>query len=192
MKIRIWLSLMIISLSLQVLAQTERKLFTLEKNYNPQNILVIHGQTDKDCKFVTSPKNAERNFVEFYWSMNLGNEKKEVHPAIRDEIKNRFKFLGATSARDSFRMRLNDLTEVKHDLVDTSLEVQSELLNGKCNVKSILVLGASSKYKKINIQRLFCDVSKNLVGIPNGCNYIELHGQDADNGEKISVKFNRK
>jgi hypothetical protein len=192
MKTKIWLSLTLSFIAINAFAQMERKLFVLEKNFNPENVMIIHGQTDKDCRFVPSPKNAEGNFVEFYWNMNSGQEKKEVNPTIRGEIKNRFKFLGINPQRDSFRMRLNDLTELKHDLGDTSIEVQSELLNGKCNVKSLLILGASANYRKMNLKRIYCDVSKNLLGIPSGCNFIDLEGQDADNGERILVKFKKK
>jgi hypothetical protein len=186
-------ALLVLSLmTVSAFAQMERKLFVVEKNFNPENVLIVHSQTDKDCKFIPSPKNAEGNFVEFYWSMNLGRETKEISSTIRGEIKNRFKFLGINPRRDSFRMKLNDLTELQHDLNETSIEVQSEIQNGKCNVKSLLMLGASGKYRKLSLKRIYCDVSKNLLGIPNGCNFISLEGQDADNGEQISIRFKNK
>lgn len=173
-------------------AQVERKLFTMEKNYNPENIMVIHTQTDKDCKFVTSPKNAERNYLEFYWLMNYGNQRKEVHSMIRSEIKNRVQFKGINDRRDSFKVKLNDLSELRHDLADTSVEVVSEISQGKCNVKSVLHLGASGAYSKMNVKRVYCEVTKNMLGVPNGCNFIQLEGNDVDTGIKISVKFKKK
>lgn len=173
-------------------AQVERKLFSMEKNYNPENVLVIHTQTDKDCRFVTSPKNTEGNYVEFYWLMNYGAEKKEIHSMIRSEVKGRISFLGINAKKDSFKIRLNDLSELRHDLPDPTMEVISEVSQGKCSVKSIIHLGASGNYRKLSLKRTFCDVSKNMVGVPNGCSYLYLEGNDADTGEKISVKFKKK
>ena len=170
----------------------EQKLFTMEKNYNAENVMVIHTQTDKDCKFITSNKNNEKNYVEFYWVMENGKYNKEVHSMIRSEIKNRVKFEGINVRRDSFKVRLNDLSEVRHDLTDPTMEVVSEMVNGECTVKSIISLGASSKYRKIDLQKTYCEVTTNFVGIPNGCKYIELIGKDIGSGEKVKVRFKQK
>jgi hypothetical protein len=174
------------------MAQVERKLFTMEKNHNPGNIMMIHTQTDLDCKFVTSAKNNENNFLEFYWIMDFGHSKKEVHPLIRDEIKKRVSFAGTNNRRDSFRITLNDLKELRHDLTDTTMEVISEMNQGKCAVKSILTLGASGNYRKMDLERTYCEVSKNLIGLPNGCTTLLLEGKDASNGELIKVTFRKK
>lgn len=171
---------------------SEKKLLTMEKNHNPENVMMIHTQTDKDCKFVISTKNNEKNYVEFYWIMNNGKSVKEVHSMIRSEIKNRLTFKGLNSTRDSFRLRLNDLSELKHDLTDTSMEVVSEIIGGKCFVRSILTLGASAKYRKMDLNRTYCEVSKNLIGIPNGCNFLELEGKDIHTGENFKVRFKKK
>lgn len=170
----------------------ENKLFTMEKNHNAENVMMIHTQTDNDCKFITSSKNNEKNYVEFYWIMNNGKETKEVHSMIRSEIKKRVKFEGINESRDSFKIRLNDLSELRHDLSDTTMEVVSEIINGKCAVRSIMTLGPSSKYRKIDLNRTYCDVSKNLVGIPNGCNFLEIDGVDIHNGESVKVRFKKK
>ncbi|MFP5385841.1 MAG: hypothetical protein ACLGHN_07155 [Bacteriovoracia bacterium] len=170
----------------------EQKLFSMEKNYNSENVMIIHTQTDKDCKFVTSNKNSEKNYVEFYWVMENGKYNKEVHSMIRSEIKDRVKFEGINSRRDSFKVRLNDLSEVRHDLTDPTMEVVSELVNGECTVKSIISLGASAKYKKIDLQKTYCEVTKNFIGVPNGCRYIELEGKDVGSGETVKVRFKQK
>lgn len=194
MKLSHYLTFTLISLSAAAYAgmEGERELFKMEKNHNPQNKMIIHTQTDNDCRFTTSPKNKEKNYVEFYWVMNHGQSIKEVHPMIRSEIKNRVKFSGINAGRDSFKIKLNDLTEVRHDLPDASLEVVSEVADGKCKVKSILTLGPSEDYRKIDLSRTFCNVSKNMLGVPNGCLYIEVEGKDISSGEKVVVKFKKK
>jgi hypothetical protein len=173
-------------------AQVERKLFTMEKNHNPGNVMMIHTQTDLDCKFVTCKKNNENNHLEFYWIMGLENSNKEVHPLIRDEIKKRVTFAGINSSRDAFRVTLNDLKELRHDLTDTTMEIISEVNQGKCEVRSILTLGASGNYKKMDLERTYCEVSKNFIGLPNGCNTLLLEGKDLVNGEILKVTFKKK
>lgn len=191
MNLKTLFTLLVSFSTIAAFANTERKLFTMEKNHNAENLMIIHTQTDNDCRFITSNKNAEKNYIEFYWLMD-GKNKKEVHSMIRAEIKNRVQFQGINAAKDSFKVKLNDLTELRHDLTDPSMEVVSEMIQGKCTVKSVLTLGASGKYRKMDLNRTFCDVSKNIVGVPNGCNYLLLEGTDIATGEKISVKFNKK
>lgn len=191
MKTKTLLTLAFAVVSITSYANTERKLFTMEKNHNQENLMIIHTQTDKDCRFIKSAKNAEGNYVEFYWLME-GKNKKEVHPMIRSEIKNRVQFQGINAGRDSFKVKLNDLSEVRHDLTDTTMEVMSEVVNGNCVVKSVLTLGASGKYRKMDLNRTFCDVSKNMVGVPNGCNNLILEGTDVATGESLKVTFKKK
>lgn len=165
----------------------ERKLFTMEKSYNPQNIMIIHTKTDDQCKFIA--KNNE--YVDFYWLMDR-KSRKEVHSMIRGEIKEKVKFLGINKSSDTFKIRLADLSQLKHDLEDTTMEITSEINNGGCRVKSILKLGATGNYRKLNLMRTYCEVTTNLFGIPNGCKFIDLIGNDADSGEALRVRFKAK
>lgn len=188
-------TLLMISLtlfSLMVLASTEHRLFTLEKDYNPENKVIVHTQTDQDCRFTVYSKNVEQNYVDFYWSMNNGREFKDIHPMIRSEIKKRVEFLGMNDRADSFKIRLSDFSELNHDLPTSQLEVSSELTQGVCRVRAIVVLGGSSAYRKIDLKRTYCEVSKNLFGIPNGCMALQLEGRDIATGENIRVRFLKK
>ncbi len=165
----------------------ERKLFTLEKSYNSENILLIHTQTDENCKFVIN----NDSYVGFYWLMD-GLSKKNVHPMIKSKVEERVAFSGINSTRDSFKVSLNDLREIKHDLEDTKIEAIAAIKNGNCEVSSIIKLGASAKYRKLNLTRSYCEVETNLLGVPKGCKYLELQGKDADTGESIKVRFKGK
>jgi hypothetical protein len=171
---------------------SEKLLFTMEKNYHAENIMVIHTQTNNDCKFVMSTKNAEKNYLEFYWILGNGKARKEIHSMIRSEIKGRVTFEGLNDVKDSFKVKLNDLKELKHDLADPTLEVTSEIRENKCYVQSVLTLGPSAKYKKIDLKRTYCEVTKNLMGLPNGCSFLQLDGKDIDSGEDVSVRFKKK
>ena len=168
-------------------AAMERKLFTLEKTYNPQNIMVIHAITDSNCRFVSRAN----QYLDFYWLIN-GNTRKEVHEMIRSTVQERVKFIGIHANRESFRLTMNDLKEVDHDLTDKTLEVVSIMSNGICQVKSLLNLGPSGRYRRMDLKRTFCEVSTNFVGLPNGCKTLELQGVDADTGTPLKVKFKKK
>lgn len=182
------LSAIVMALALISSAQaTERKLFTLEKSMNSENILMIHTQTDDNCKFIAG----DNGYVDFYWLMD-GLNKKPVHPMIRSKVSERVAFAGINESRDSFKVKLNDLSEINHDLEDTKIEAVAEVVNGACEVRSIVKLGASAKYRKMNLKRTYCQVDKNLVGVPKGCKYLELSGIDADNGEALKVRFRGK
>lgn len=174
-------------LTSQVLWGAEQNLFTMEKSYNPENIMVIHTETDNDCKFV----NSKNELIDFYWLMN-GKERKPVHSMIKNGVQERVQVTHVSSQRDQFKVKLNDLSEVKHDLEDPSLEVISEYRDGECQVKSVLTLGPSKKYRKVDITRTYCEVTSNFLGIPNGCKYLDLEGIDVDSGEEISVRFKKK
>lgn len=187
-----FVALAAVSFNAFAITSTERNIFSVNKSYNPENVMIIHSQTDHDCKFVTSPKNNEGNYLEFYWMMNSGRSKKEVHSLIRSEIKKRFQFLGINSTRDSFRIRMGDLNELSHDLTQPVIEVVSEMNQGECEVKAILTLGASARYKKIDLDKTYCEVSTNFLGVPNGCNFLELTGKDLDSGEITKVRFKKR
>jgi hypothetical protein len=181
-----------VSIHLKAGNQMEKKLFTMEKDFNRENIMQIHTQTDKDCRFIHSNKNAEENYIEFYWIMNNGKEIKEVHPLIRGEIKNRISFQGINTDRDSFKVKFNDLKELKHDLTDTTIEISSEIYGEGCHVRSLLSLGASAQYRKLDMKKTYCEVTKNIMGIPNGCKFLELSGLDAETGQPLKVRFYKK
>lgn len=175
------------AVSAHAATSNEKRLFTLEKSVNSENILNIVTTTDENCKFVS----ATNGYVDFYWLMNK-TTLKQVHPMIRSTVQERVKFTGINSRRDVFTVQLNDLSEIRHDLESSTIEARAEINNGKCEVKSVIQLGASSKYKKMNLQRTYCEVTTNLIGIPSGCSTLELSGTDNATGEKLTVKFKGK
>lgn len=188
MKLSIFIfSALVVSNSASANVNLEQKLFTLEKSVNSENILIVHTQTDTECKFVSK----EHGFVDFYWLMD-GTERKEIHPMIRKKIEERVKFVGMNEARTSFKMKLNDLSEINHDLEDATVETQAEINNGNCEVKSILKLGASANYARMNLKRTYCQVDKSFVGVPKGCKFLELKGLNADDDSALKIRFNEK
>ena len=164
----------------------EKKLFIMEKSYNSQNLLVINTNTDDNCNIVTQ----NGQLLDFYWLMD-GKTRKRVHPLIRSGIDKRVEFVKMDREKNEFKVRMNELKELKHDLKNIELEVSSELIDGECQTKAVLPLGPSANFKKMILTRSYCDVSTNFVGVPNGCNFLELEGTDTATGEPLKVRFNK-
>ncbi|MBY0412567.1 MAG: hypothetical protein K2Q18_00305 [Bdellovibrionales bacterium] len=163
----------------------KNNLFVLEKTYNPQNTLQIHALTDQNCKFVAN----ENGYIDYYWHMNVNDSKKyftkPVDWMIRSSVDKRLKYLGINSARDSYKIKLTDLTELNHDLEDTTAEITSQIQQGQCISKAVLKLGPSGKYRKMRISKIHCAVTKSLIGLPDGCSKLTVSGSDADTNEKL-------
>lgn len=166
-------------------AIVENNIFTLEKSYHTQNVMKISTYTDEHCNFISS----DNSYLNFYWLMD-GVIRKKIHPLIRHRVQERIKFEGINSEKNSFKIRLQDLTELKHDLKEIVVVVSSVMEKNVCQIKSIIKLGASENYRLLNIKHTFCEVSINFLGIPNGCKFLELVGVDANTGDKIRIRFN--
>lgn len=158
------------------------QLFLMEKSHNQENIMVIHTSINDACQFVGD------KLIDYYWMMD-GKKEKRVHPMIKYKIKERLKFDELSADKKSFKVQMSDLSEVMHDLDDINIKVFSDQTDGSCRVHAILKLGPSKDYKEMILDRTFCEVKKNLVGIPTGCKNLELIGKDSKTGEEIRVKF---
>lgn len=178
------LTLAFFMMATSAFSSTERRLFTIEKSLNSENILVINTFTNDKCQFVSGPNGP----VDFYWLMDK-KSKKEVHPMIRSNVQERVQFLKFQPNNDSFLIRLNDLSEIKHDLQSSNVEIKAEIIGGDCVVKSIITLGASAKYRKMNLEKTYCEVKTNLLKVPTGCHYLELQGREVDTDLPIKVRY---
>lgn len=108
---------------------------------------------------------------------------------IRSNVQERVQFLKFDQNKSSFSIRLNDLSEIKHDLESSNVEIKTEMIAGNCTVQSIITLGASGKYRKMNLEKTYCDVKTNFLGVPTGCHYLELQGREIDTNLPIKIKY---
>tara|TARA_Y100000768_G_scaffold103111_1_gene75379 strand:- start:30 stop:593 length:564 start_codon:yes stop_codon:yes gene_type:complete len=167
-------------------AGIREKLFIMEKSHNPENVMIIEVKLNEKCEFQTYE---DGSLLNFYWLMDGGKYTKDIHPLIRHGIAKRVEYKDQAKTKTSFKVALNDLKEVQHDLPDSSLDVSASLDKGKCSVQSILELGPSKNNKKINLTRSFCKVETNVLGIPVGCTFLELEGKTLSSGKPLHAKF---
>lgn len=104
---------------------------------------------------------------------------------IRTKTNERLKITAINSTKDNYKLALTDLSELKHDLQDTTVDVVAQIQEGKCLSKAIIKLGPSGNYRKMSLSKIHCTASKNFVGVPDGCKKITLSGSDADSNEKL-------
>lgn len=176
-------------ISLVSTASLREKLFIMEKSHNPENVMIIEVMLNKKCEFETYE---DGSLLNFYWLMEDGKYTKNIHPLIRHGIAKRVEFRDKEKTKTSFKVALNDLKELRHDLPDSSLKVSSLKEKERCSVQSVLELGPSKGNKKINLTRTFCKVETNFLGIPVGCKFIELEGKSVSSGNQLQAKFRAK
>lgn len=165
-------------------------LLTLEKNENPQNVLIIYTKLDSTCRIEI--KDEEPTLSE-YWLMDRARYKR-VNPLIVRGIEKRIKVVDEVPAdQHSFQVRLSDFTELEHDLgSDPLITVRSEGQPGHCEAVAILHMGASDQYRSIQIDRVYAKSEKKLLPPFRRLVELTISGADLATGEKFSRSFQQK
>lgn len=169
-------------------------LLTLEKNENPQNILVVFTKVDQNCRFQLEDKEP---ILSDYWLMNR-ERYKPVNALIQRGIEKRIKIVteipeGSKQLPREFQVRLSDFTELKHDLgSDPLITVRSDGAPGKCEAEAILRLGPSDQNRSILLEKLQANSSKKLLPPFRKLKSLTVAGVDLASGEKFSRTFHSK
>ena len=165
-------------------------LLTLEKNENPQNILVVFTKVDQNCHFSLVEK---QPILSDYWLMNR-ERYKPVNALIQRGIAKRIKIVSEVPAdAKEFQVRLSDFTELKHDLgTDPLITVRSEGSPGNCEAAAILQLGPSDQNRSILLEKLQANSTKRLLPPFRKLTSLTVAGVDIASGEKFSRTYNSK
>ena len=188
----LWMLLGLLSqaVSLAAGAEEELRLFVVEKSKNPQNILVVYCKVNSHCEFQRIADAGRDHLYDVYWLMN-GTTYKRTHPVIKKIARKRFIAQKAAVQTSSFDVRLADLKELIHDLPSNMVRVDAyRSPDGRCRIRALLQLGPSGANRTMQIDSIYSK-ARTIFGIPIGIYYIELHGTDTRNREKISIRFNR-
>ena len=68
-----------------------QKVLTVEKNRNPENILIVYTKTDAACNFTND--NLDQPVFDFYWLIN-GTDFKAMNTVLRSEVEKRMSYCG--------------------------------------------------------------------------------------------------
>lgn len=153
-------------------------LFVVEKNENPQNILVAYTKLDDDCRVQTQD---EAPFIDYYWLMDR-ERYKPVHRLIKRGIRNRLEIQGFTGvSHQIFDVRIEDLKELKQDLGQAVVSVVAgpETSGGGCEVQAYVRLGPSDEHRTIKLDSIFTESRKTIWPPFRKIESVTLRGTDA-------------
>lgn len=170
------------------------RLFTFEKNENPQNIMIIYTKLDSDCRFVENPKNKRQPLMDFYWLMDRSRFK-PVHPLIKSGIRSRLEVETSFDygrSRNHFVVQINDLKKIDPHLQATHLEVRSEKTGGHCEVHSVLNITPEEPTAAFEVDKIFSESEKTWLPPFRHVLSLTISGVNLQTGQKIEKKFTAK
>jgi len=159
-------------------------LIKIEKNENPQNLMIVYTKLNSRCGFISGP------VLDEYWLMD-GSRYKKVNPLIKQGIRKRFQLDESAFARDGrFIVRLKDFHELKSDLgPEPSFEVHTNKAAAGCQAVVEMKLGPSDKNRTIAIESIYADSSKKLLPPFRKLNSLTLTGKDVVTGESVKRTY---
>jgi hypothetical protein len=161
-------------------------IFIVEKNENPQNILVAYTKLDANCDVV---KLGGQPLLDYYWMMDRVKYK-PVHPLIKSGIRDRLK-VASTVSKDAraFAIQITDLNELKQDLGVATLEVLASKKDAGCLVAASMKLGPSDGGKILTLQSLYTESSKTLLPPFRKVKSVTLSGVDLATSQPVKRQY---
>ncbi len=156
---------------------------TVEKNVNPQNVLVVYTKADEQCRFETNPANRDQPVFDFYWLMDRQNYK-PVNGLIKREIAKRFVFQPPFTAQQ-FQIMVTDLKEMDTDIVNPTMDVYMGGQPGACTTHAEMNLGPSNGNVRIRLESIYTEGRS----FPPAVYSVTLRGTEINSGKKISRKY---
>lgn len=159
---------------------------TVEKNVNPQNVLIVYTKADEKCRFATNPANRDQPVFDFYWLMDRQNYK-PVNSLIKREIYKRFEFQ-ADFTDKQFTILVNDLKEMDTDIENPKMDVYAGGTPGHCTAEAQMNLGPSDGSKRIRLTSVYTEGRS----FPPSVTSVTLKGVDVATGKAVSRKYDAK
>ena len=156
-------------------------LFTVEKNVNPENIIVAYVKLDAGCRIEYVNKNPSYGF---YWLMNKSSYK-PLHPLILKEVEKRLS-VQVNSPGNQFDILLTDLTSVRTDIKNPHLTVKSTASGNQCDATALMQLGPADNNAVIKLASIQTETKGFLS--PKIMS-VTLTGTDVASGKTISRKY---
>ncbi len=158
------------------------KILAFEKNENPQNIMIVYTQLDRQCQLV---KRDGKPLIDFYWLMD-GRKFKPVNPLIKEAVRGRLELINARDAQ--FELRVNDLNDLKEVGGNTNLTVKVEKKNGVCSVRSYFP-DAKDSGREILVNSIYSESKKIFLPPFRKLVAVTIRGTAPLSGEAVERKF---
>ena len=136
------------------------KVFELEKNENPQNILQIYTRVDDQCRFLPDRTGKNKPVFDFYWLMGRGTYKR-THSMIRRSIYRHVLMEPDAKERSySLKLRAGDFERFDTDLNNPRLQIVLRQEPSKCEAVALLQLGPSDTNKVMRIKAVYTEAKR--------------------------------
>ena len=169
-------------------------ILTFEKNENPQNVLIVYTQVDKNCHFRgpgKSEASASGPFVDFYWLMDR-KKYKPVNPMIKNGIRDRLAIeKSSDDGAQSFTVKIADLADLKTDLKDPRMKIKAArgAKDGDCQVDAMVTLGSADHDRVLKLKTISTVSEKTLLPPFRRVKSVSLEGKDAKTGEVVRKTY---
>lgn len=163
-------------------------ILVVEKNVNPQNLMVIYTKVDAKGLFLANPADQDRPVFDFYWLMD-GKNYKPVNGMIKNEIGRRFECQPSPSDRAThFVINVNDLKEVNSDIKEPKVDVYANGGGAAHDVEAQITLGPSDGNMRIKLSSIYTEGR----AFPPAVYSVTLKGEEIVNGKLTEKKVARK
>lgn len=160
----------------------------VEKNVNPQNIMVFYTKVDAKGRLVIEPANGNRPVFDFYWLME-GKKYKPVHARIKNEIGKRLEHrVSSSDPTTHFTVDVNDLKEVDSDIADPKMDVYARVTGGGPEVDAQMNLGPSNGNMRIRLSSIYTEGR----AFPPAVFSVTLKGQEIVDGKPTGRRVTRR
>jgi hypothetical protein len=164
-------------------------ILTFEKSENPQNVLIVYTEVDKDCHFRGPTASTGAPFVDYYWLMNRKTYK-PVNPMIKNGIRDRLAIEKSKNANpDSFTVKIEDLADLKTDLKDPRMTVKTAHEGKDCAVEALVTLGGSDHDRVLRLKTISTVSEKTLIPPFRKIKSLSLEGKDVKTGEDFKRTY---
>ncbi len=165
-------------------------LVEVDKNENPQNIMMIYTKLDASCSFVLDDQNDNQPFFDFYWLMD-GTQYKPVNSQIVSAIRDNFVLDPQSVTATSYSVKLNDLSQLDQDIANPQLLVKAVKKPSGCDAASFITLGPSDGSVTIQVTSIYTEAHFSLTNPPSfqALDAVTLNGTDVRTGKKISHRY---
>ena len=165
-----------------------KPILIVEKNVNPQNVMVIYTKIDANGRFTRNAEDGNRPVFGFYWLMD-GKTYKPVNRMIKTEIRKRFENQWSPGGRAAhFTINVNDLKEVNCDIKVPKVDVYARESDNAPAVEAQMNLGPSNGNMRIRLSSIRTEGR----AFPPAVHSVTLKGEEIVNGLPTGKKVIRK
>ena len=129
-------------------------LFLIEKNYHPNNIIVVYTKLDQHCRVLPDRAHGFMPTLDFYWLMDASRYKPMAEP-LKEGVRQRLQLTdshGLTTDSAVFSVRTNDLARVHHDLSSPTVQISTARHGETCVATASMTLGPSNGHTTMKVE----------------------------------------